>query len=242
MQSSFKLLLGSLILFHVQTGWTQTIWNGPPIIFEKADSTDWLLPENQDRITDSVWITRQFRKGIFNIRKEQEFDRLSRLSPLGTEWANGKISDGIENLSFTTWDGTKSGQSSMEVGVNKVLHLVAEDIYLDVKFLSWTAGGGGSGTGFGGGFSYQRSTPLVSSREEKTIYPYARVIHQDRYLKVTCSEPLDRIKVISLSGKVVSEFHPDLPVQTHTLSTSDFPEGLYLIIINGKFSIKFVKS
>ena len=38
-------------------------------------------------------------------------------------------------------------------GENFVLHLIEEDIYLDVRFLSWT-----SGNGAGGGFSYERST------------------------------------------------------------------------------------
>jgi hypothetical protein len=37
------------------------------------------------------------------------------------------------------------------IGKDAVLHLIADDIYLDIKFLSWTAGGGG-------GFSYERST------------------------------------------------------------------------------------
>ena len=38
------------------------------------------------------------------------------------------------------------------VGVNAVLHLISEDIYMDIKFTSW----GSHGTG---GFSYIRSTP-----------------------------------------------------------------------------------
>ncbi len=34
-----------------------------------------------------------------------------------------------------------------------VLHLITDDIYIDIKFLSWTSGGNG-------GFSYERSTPI----------------------------------------------------------------------------------
>ena len=39
------------------------------------------------------------------------------------------------------------------VGVNAVVHLIAEDIYLDLRVTSWTSRGGG--------FSYIRSTPPV---------------------------------------------------------------------------------
>ena len=34
-----------------------------------------------------------------------------------------------------------------------MLHLITDDIYIDVSFISWTNGGNG------GGFSYERSTP-----------------------------------------------------------------------------------
>ena len=35
--------------------------------FTKQDSADWTLPENQDRITSSIWITRKHNQSIFNI-------------------------------------------------------------------------------------------------------------------------------------------------------------------------------
>ena len=40
---------------------------GDTVTFTKADSADWTLPENQDRITDNVWITRKHNQSIFNI-------------------------------------------------------------------------------------------------------------------------------------------------------------------------------
>ncbi len=42
-------------------------------------------------------------------------------------------------------------------GRNMVIHLITDDIYIDIKFLSWTPGGGDT-SGLGG-FSYERSTP-----------------------------------------------------------------------------------
>ena len=40
------------------------------VVFTKADSADWTLEDNQDRITDNVWITRKHTQSIFNIVQE----------------------------------------------------------------------------------------------------------------------------------------------------------------------------
>ena len=45
----------------------------------------------------------------------------------------------------------------MVVGENMVLYLIEENIYIDIKFTSWSEGNG-DGEGSGGGFSYERST------------------------------------------------------------------------------------
>ena len=37
------------------------------VIFTKQDSADWTLPQNQDRIADSIWITRKHNQSIFNL-------------------------------------------------------------------------------------------------------------------------------------------------------------------------------
>jgi hypothetical protein len=44
------------------------IWTGPRIDFSKEAGADWTLPENQDRITDNVWLTRQDTKPLYNIK------------------------------------------------------------------------------------------------------------------------------------------------------------------------------
>ncbi|PLX21178.1 MAG: hypothetical protein C0599_08210, partial [Salinivirgaceae bacterium] len=48
-------------------------WNinfviGDPVSFTREANVDWTLPENQDRITDNVWITRQERMGPINAK------------------------------------------------------------------------------------------------------------------------------------------------------------------------------
>ena len=132
--------------------WAATIWNGPTITFTKADGADPTQAVNQDRITPNVWITRGNIQGIYNIKTESFFSHF--FSPQGTEWANGTTAN-YSSLTYTDWNtwakGVNSGPPST-VGINAVVHLISDDIYIDIKFTSWSSGGAG-------GFSYQRSTP-----------------------------------------------------------------------------------
>ncbi len=126
------------------------VWTGPTITFTKADFADWTLAENQDRITDSVWITRANSQGIFNIAVEEFY---VPASPQDTEWAYGHAAD-YQSLTFKPWVQWHMNNPLRTIGVDAVLHLISDDIYIDIKFLSWTQGAAG------GGFSYERSTPI----------------------------------------------------------------------------------
>lgn len=127
-----------------------TLWNGPTITFTKAAFADWTQPENQDRITDNVWITRTNAHGIFNARTEAFFTHA--LSPADTAWASGQLAD-YASLTFTDWDTWATHFPVGTIGQGAVVHLVSDDIYLSIKFNSW------SQAASGGGFSYDRSTP-----------------------------------------------------------------------------------
>ena len=149
-----KLLLLLILPFISEA---QTIWTGPMTTFTKLNDADWTLEANQDRITDNVWITRANNQSIFNISDNTDTSSgdCDGSSPLDTEWAFGTIADGVNTLTFGTFLGTSfadCGPPSV-VNQNAVLHLITDDIYIDIKFLFWTSGGNG------GGFSYQRSTP-----------------------------------------------------------------------------------
>lgn len=129
------------------------IWTGPRITFVKADSADPTLAANQDRITTNVWLTRGNTTGPFNARQETIY---TASSPADTEWANGTTTN-LGSLSFTdwfTWAKTINGGPPSTVGVDAVLHLKTDDIYLDIKFTAWSDGHLGAG-----GFAYERSTP-----------------------------------------------------------------------------------
>ena len=97
MKKALPLLLFVVLLFNGINA--QTIWNGPNITFTKAPLADPTLQENQDRITDDVWITRGNSQGLFNASKESSH---SITSPTGTEWAKGTTAD-IASLNFTPW-------------------------------------------------------------------------------------------------------------------------------------------
>lgn len=231
-----------VVLCSIFKSHAQTIWTGPKIIFQKNDYADWSLPENQDRITDSVWLTRQDNQGIFNIQLEAAFDRSDRISPKGTAWANGKIADGIENLTFTTWQQSKEDASAEEVGLDKVLHLIAEDIYMDIKFLSWTAGGGGSGTGFGGGFSYERSTPLLSSHNNHFQQATLQIIPSHNWLTIKCEDQIRQVTVYTMTGALLLKTNLSNPMTEYQFSTADFPVGIYVVLVNEKYSARFVRN
>ncbi len=124
-----------------------TIWDGPTITFNKADGADPTLQENQDRITSNVWITRGDNIQIYNIVKESVADKEN--SPVGTLWALGTLSQ-IESLSFSKFRATVGSPKDV-VGKNLVMYLIDDNIYLSVKFTSWSQK-------LKGGFSYERST------------------------------------------------------------------------------------
>jgi hypothetical protein len=131
------------------------IWTGPTTTFTKAAAGDPMLPENQDRLTSLVWITRAGTQGIYNAKTETLYAH--NFSPADTEWAYGVLAD-YATLSYTSWEGLYSGNigGGPPSTLNKdiVVHLKSDDIYLSLKFTAWAAGSLG-----GGGFSYIRSTP-----------------------------------------------------------------------------------
>lgn len=133
-----------------------TFWTGPPVSFAKASFADPTLPENQDRITSHVFITRGSNQGLFNAALEGAY--LPDESPVNTEWAVGTIAAGVEDLAFSDWRTAVNANPPAAVGVPYVLHILDVDIYIDVTMTSWGIGGT---NGPGGAFSYVRSTPAA---------------------------------------------------------------------------------
>ena len=131
-----------------------TIWTGPKLTYVQP-GTDPTQAANQDRLTDDVWLTRGPSQGLFNASTEVGFTAFS--SPEGTRWANG-FATNHASLTFTDWHTWAKGANPgppFTVGVDAVLHLVADDIYLDIKFTAWGQ------IVYSSGFTYERSTPAA---------------------------------------------------------------------------------
>lgn len=125
---------------------TGEIWNGGTLTFRKDNGADPSEASNQDRITDNVWITRGNDGGqIFNIKQESNSNKSD--SPVDTEWALGTLDD-VADLNFDKFRNTIKPKDIE--GKDLVLHLITDDIYISVKFSSWSEGKEG-------GFEYTRS-------------------------------------------------------------------------------------
>jgi hypothetical protein len=99
---------------------------------------------------------------LFNVRCGDFFD--TGTMPCDTEWAFGPTQSGNpgpitasnhSNLSFASFVNALNaavGLNAVSYGPG-VLHLISDDVYLDIQFTSWTQRNNG------GGFRYVRSTP-----------------------------------------------------------------------------------
>jgi hypothetical protein len=84
------------------------IWNGPEITFTKEANVDWTLPENQDKITEKVIITRQNAGPMYNYQWWQDnFGEDATFDDIADDfWDNGDSdrefvrSGGLKGLRF----------------------------------------------------------------------------------------------------------------------------------------------
>ena len=132
-----------------------------------ADETD---PANQDLLTESVALARGGVRGIYNAVSESAY--INFTSPAGTLWAFPHNNPGAtlsasnwESLTFDNWEAalgsSGTGGPPTTVDQDAVLHLVTDDIYLDIRFTEW----GVASTG-GGSFSYVRSALTASANPD----------------------------------------------------------------------------
>jgi hypothetical protein len=148
-----------------------TVWSSGPgdLTFSKpswdgsaGDPGDPALPVNQDRITDLVWLTRGQTKALYNANSETAFNDSvdPAISPADTEWAFSGVAGnptfaygtGAAMHGLLTFDhfedslgGTLVLRSNIVLSAG-VVHLITDDIYIDIKFSAWQSGGGGAFT------------------------------------------------------------------------------------------------
>lgn len=234
-----KTTLTLLFVVLISTVKSQTIWDGTPITFTKANNADWTLEANQDRITPTLWITRANQQGLFNIAQETS---ANFLTPSNTEWALGTTSMGIGNLTFDTLRNTLNG----EIGNNilngpMVLHIIDSDIYIDITFTSWTEGNViGDGPG-GGGFSYQRSTGQVLSINSFESVNSRILLEQnpvDMEIRLKNLYAESDYSIFDMHGKKLLY---GLIEPTKSIDISILSPGIYLLRLKENKILKFLK-
>ena len=148
--------LATILLAHPAAA--LSVWTGYDVAFSKAGFADPADSANQDAITSAVALTRGSTRGIFNAVLESSYDKPINSSPADTEWAFafGNPSEVLSAtnyaaLEFDAWRAAHDGEPHSTVGQNAVLHLISEDIYLDIRFTEW------GGAASGGSFAYLRS-------------------------------------------------------------------------------------
>ena len=234
---NFKLLTMVFILCANHYGFSQNIWTGEKITFVKGNFDNPLTESSQDRITDLVWITRGNSNVLFNAKTESSAEMSGFISPADTEWAEGTSND-LNNLVFTDFKNAAPKNSAgspkvkLMVGRNYVLHLITDDIYIDLKMLSWRSGGNG------GGFSYERSTNQNLSIHSNNNSPILMANYVNHQLELENTKNYSKYKIVDISSKIIvsSEF-----TGSKSILVNNLKPGLYFLVIDDKTSTKFVK-
>ncbi len=122
-----------------------------PVEFTKPDGDSGDAAE-QDCITESVCIARGVNGPLFNAVTEDAAvpGGCATTSPAGTRWAAGSCVTGPRDFQ-TSFPAATGCSPRSAIGATLCLHVVAEDLYFDVLFSSYSGGDSG------GGFAYTRT-------------------------------------------------------------------------------------
>lgn len=221
------------ILLVSNLAFTQTIWNGPTMTFTKDDYANQNLEANQDRITSNVWLTRGDNGQLYNAKTESDSTKSS--SPDDTEWAFGTTSN-LSSLIFATFRGTTSKPKNA-VGRDMVLHLINDNIYIDIKITSWTSGQS-SGNGNGGGFSYQRSTdPSLNIHDNKKSFLSVYPNPSTSFLRVSGLNAAESYRLYSILGV---EIESGIVSSDQAIDIDALQTGVYMLLVSNT-AFPFVK-
>jgi hypothetical protein len=230
-----QLIIVAFLFASSQEIKAQIIWTGPTTTFTKESNSDWLLAANQDRLTENVWITRGNNAGLFNIVTDSVAQKKACQStgPFGTKWAYGKA-ENFASLDFKTI-GQLIGCGNFKNivnGKNMVLHLTAENIYLDIKFTNWAEGAGG--------FAYERSSDPALS---------ASSLSYNQTIKVSPNPANQTIQIQGLKKETAYRIHSLLGVKIRDgyvskgaqIEVGGLNPGLYFLTLGTGTTIKFQK-
>lgn len=230
MNKLYSVLLFAFSSLILNTLTAQTIWTGPTTTFTKQGFADWTLEANQDRITDNVWITRANNSAIFNIKTETSYT--SMISPADTEWAYGTTAN-IGSLTFKNFEATNGSKPPSMINKDMVLHLITDNIYIDIKFLSYTDSGSGAE------FSYQRSTNQnlsITDFQQSLISIYPNPSKD--FIKIQGIFKETAFTIYNMLGETVNY---GTITNNNEIEIKDLPHGTYLLNLNNLNTIQFIK-
>jgi len=214
----------------------QTVWTGPTTTFTKFNNANWNLEANQDRITNNVWITRGDTSTLFNIKVETDAGvagESANPAPSDTEWAYGTTAN-YNTLAYQSLNAL-IGQNYKNIvdGQDMVIHLITDDIYIDLKFTSWTKGNGG-------GFTYERSTDQsLSSNEFKldkniTLFPNP----SSDFIQVSNLIEIENFKIFNILGVLIKK---GTISNSSEIDIKNFDNGLYFLKFDKGNTLTFLK-
>lgn len=145
MKRLFTFFSGLLLITHASA---QTVWSTGSYTFTKT------APFQQDCITPGVCLTRGSQSVLYNEVTENYLDGDGNCdwTPGNTTWAYGNISDWATLTYQNLYDLNGCTPPSM-VNQPMVLHIMPDDIYLQLTFSLWAGSSSGN-------FTYTRTTQI----------------------------------------------------------------------------------
>jgi surface protein len=164
------------LLFTQFSAWRKVNPEPDIVYFTKENNADWTLEQNQDRISETVWLTRASNQGIFNIFSQDSYDPNG---PSGTSWRWGAtLDESHSDLAYTSLNAAilQSGYNVNQTLVQQLagnpvfsLYLIDNDEYYDVTFTSYF------GNNSGGGFSWYHS-PVEFQADTSDLWDFIATI------------------------------------------------------------------
>ena len=115
-----------------------------------------------------------------------------------------------------------------------VVHLITDDIYIDIKLLSWSSGG------TGGGFSYERSTDQslglneLNSDLKLKLFPNP----SKEFIQISGLTKNEKYTVFNILG---TEVNNGIIANNGQIDIRDFSNGVYFLKFKDGNTIKFIR-
>ncbi|MEZ5047641.1 MAG: hypothetical protein R2831_11695 [Chitinophagaceae bacterium] len=235
-----NIILSAIAMLCITSVYSQTIWDSGSLTFVRTSASQ------QDCIVPSTCLARQNTGVIYNaVDQTGGGGQGCNFTPSNTEWAYGEISD-WNTLMYAPLYQTISCAPPSMVNNPMVLHLINEDIYLQVTFTYWAMMAGG-----GGDFTYTRTTGPSITNSTLTVNTFLQGYYLSANTMKSVLSNQSASSNPSITDSIVISLRQSTPpyaiIESHTAalntngtSSADFssPSANYYITINHRNSIE----